>query len=194
MLKVAMLVLALVLLVAGCSRTTVKEEWKDPGYSGRGTGSVVVLVLPPDLEGNRAADEFVAQLGRRGVSAVPGYQAMPGSAASKEAVLARARELGFQSVLVSSFLDRRSELGIYPRQSPSMIMMPDFDLWPSYELVENQYLVFATVLYDAASGKAIWSALSDTFARGSSKKDVRSYVKAVLKKMERQGLLAGAKR
>jgi hypothetical protein len=150
---------------------------------------VVVLVLPPDVEGNRTADEFVTQLGERGISAVAGYKAMPASAASREAVLEKARELGYQMVLVSSFLDRRSELGIYPRQGPSMIMMPDWNMWPAYELVENQYLVFATALYQTATGKAIWSAVSDTFVRGSPQKDLRSYVKAVLKKMERQGLL-----
>lgn len=188
MIRVATM-LALALVVAACSRTTVKDEWKDPGYSGPGISSVVVLVVPPDVEGNRTADEFAQQLAQRGVSAVPGYKAMPDSAASKEAVLAKARELGFQAVLVSSFLDKRRELGIYPYQGPSMIMMPDWNMWPSYEMVENEYLVFATALYDAATGKAIWSAVSDTFVRGSPQKDLKSYVKAVLKKMEKQGLV-----
>ena len=188
MMKVAMM-LVLALLLAGCSRTSVKEEWKDPGYRGPGVRSVVVLVLPPDIEGNRTADEFVAQLGERGISAVAGYKAMPASAATREAVMEKARELGYEMVLVSSFLDRRRELDIYPRQGPSLIMMPGFDIWPSHELVENEYLVFATNLYQVASGKPIWSAVSDTFARGSTQKDLRSYVKAVLRKMERQGLL-----
>lgn len=182
-------VLALVVLVAGCSRTKVVDEWKDPGYSGAAIRSVVVLVLPPDVEGNRTADEFALQLSQRGSTAVPGYKAMPASAASREAVLAKARELGYEKVLVSSFLDRRRELGIYPRQGPSMVMMPDWEPWPNYEFVENEYLVFATALYEVSTGKKIWSALSDTFVRGSPQKDLKSYVKAVLKKMEKQGLV-----
>ena len=149
----------------------------------------MVLVLPPDVEGNRSADQFVAQLKERGISAAPGYKAMPASAASKEGVMAKARDLGFEMVLVSSFLDRKRELAIYPRGSTSMILMPDYDMWPTYEYRENEYVVFATVLYDAATGKPVWSAVSDTFVKGSDKKVSKSYVKAVLKKMERQGLI-----
>lgn len=191
--KKFLLMFAIAMLLAGCAQTKVKTEWKDPGYSGGKLRSVIVLALPPDLEGKQAMDIFASQLAERGVSAVPGYQTTAASAASKEEFMAKARELGYQMVLISRFLDKRSEYALYQRGSSSMLLMPDLYMWPSYEYVENEFLVFATALYDAASGKAVWSAVSDTFVKGSDKKNYQSYVKTVLKKMERQGLVGSEK-
>jgi len=191
--KKFLLMFAIAMLLAGCAQTKVKDEWKDPGYSGGKVRSVIVLALPPDLEGKQAMDEFASQLAERGISAVPGYQTTAASAASKEEFMVKARELGYQMVLISRFLDKRSELGIYQRGSSSMLLMPDLYMWPSYEYVENEFMVFGTALYDAASGKAVWSAVSDTFVKGSDKKNLKSYVKTMLKKMERQGLVGSGK-
>ena len=72
-----------------------------------------------------------------------------------------------------------------------MILAPDSDIWTDYpRYVENVYQVFATVLYDAANGKAIWSAESETAVDGSEKKSRESYVKAMIKRMENKGLIA----
>lgn len=189
MMKKAMMMLALALVLAGCSNTKVRDEWKDPGYQGGAVRSVLVVVLPPDREGNRCADQFVEQLKRRGVKAEAGYRAMPDSPTGREEVLAKAKELGFDSLLASSFLNRKTELAVYPRQNPSVLIAPYYDFWPTHDYVENEYLVFATVLYDTASGKPVWSAVSDTFLKGSDRKASRSYAKAMVKKLERQRLL-----
>jgi hypothetical protein len=177
-------------LLAGCGTTSVKTDWKDPGYLGHGIGSVLVICVPTNLDnGNSCMDEFVSQFKKRGVSAVPAYSAMSVTAPKQE-VIAKARELGLQMVLVSRFLDKKSELEIYPRQGPTMLMFPGwYD--PGYELVPQEYEVIGTVLYEVASGKAIWSAVSDTLAGRSEKKVTKSYVEAMIDKLKHQGLLGG---
>jgi hypothetical protein len=47
-----------------------------------------------------------------------------------------------------------------------------------------------TFVYEAATGTAVWSAVSDTFVGQSQQKVLKSYVKAMLKRMEKGGLLA----
>ncbi|MBJ6724700.1 hypothetical protein [Geomesophilobacter sediminis] len=176
------------LLAAGCSQTTVKTEWKDPAYAGPAVRSVVVLCLPPDSREKQCEDEFITQLKEKGIAATSGHSSIA-SASSRDNALARARQLGVERLLVSRFLQRKSQLDIYPRED-SMLMMPDEELWGGYDYVENRYQVFATVLYDVTRGKPIWTAESDTFERPSEKKTLRSYVKAMVKKMQQRGLLA----
>ena len=88
----------------------------------------------------------------------------------------------------------RSQLDIYPRENTSMLLMPELNIWSSNRYVENEYQVFGTVLYDAVSGKAIWSAVSDTLISRSDKKALESYVRTMLKKMEGQGLISPERR
>jgi hypothetical protein len=175
-------------LLSGCNPTTVQNEWKDPAYQGPGVRALVVLCLPADSKETQCEDEFVRQLREAGVAATPGYS-VAALGAGKEQVLAKARDLGIERVLVSRFLENKTQLDAYHRQT-SMILMPDYDMWNNYQFVENQYLVFGTMLYDAESGKTIWSAISDTFVKTSEQKSLTSYVKKMVKKMEKQKLLA----
>jgi len=172
----------------GCSATTVQTEWKDPGYHGPALNSLVVACLPADSKERECEDAFVRQFSQQGVRATPAYRASS-APVGRDALLAKARELGLKRVLVSRFVENKSQLDVYHRQT-SMILMPDYDMWNDYQFVENQYLVFGTMLYDADTGKTIWSAVSDTFVRSSEKKSLDSYVQAMIKKMEKQGLLA----
>jgi len=189
--KTVMPLLAVVaLFVAGCASTTVNDEWRAPGYSGRVIRSVVVVGLPVgSVIGNQCSDEIAGQLGKRGISATPGYTSMP-AAPSMEGATAKARESGRDAVLVCRFVERKSQLDVYPREDQSMMLRRDMEIWPTNEYVEHNYDVFQTILYDAATGKAIWSAMSDTYASRSEKKVLESYVKTMLKQMERQGLIA----
>jgi hypothetical protein len=173
----------------GCSQTTLRSEWKDPGYTGPGVRSVVVLCLPSDTKEKECEDEFVRQLQKAGISAAPGYSTTAEASVSKESALAKAREMGISRVLVSRFLQYRSQLDVYPENN-SMMLMPDYDMWSTHRFVENQYQVFGTVLYDSLNGKTIWSAVSDTVLQSSEKKSVESYVRAMIKKLERQQLLS----
>jgi hypothetical protein len=176
-------------VLSGCSQTTVNTEWRDPGYVGPGVRSLVVLCLPADSKEKECEDEFVRQLQEAGISATPGHSTTAAAFSSKKGSMEMAREMGVSMVLVSRFLERRSQLDVYPVQNRSMLLMPDYDMWSDYRLVENQYQVYGTVLYDVSNGKAIWSAESDTFVHTKDKKTLESYVKAMIKKMKKQGLL-----
>ena len=93
----------------GCSQTALKTEWKDPGYTGPVVSSVVVLCLPADSKEKECEDEFVRQLKRTGIDAVPGRGAAAASA-SEESSLAKAREMGVGMVLVSRFMQKKREV------------------------------------------------------------------------------------
>lgn len=175
-------------MLSGCSATTVQTEWKDPGYKGPAVSSLMVVCLPADSKERECEDQFVRQLTAEGIHATAAYStsSMP---VRREAVMEKARELGLTRVLASRFVKNKSQLDVYHRQT-SMILMPDYDMWNDYQFVENQYLVFGTMLFDAQTGKTIWSAVSDTYVRSNERKGMDSYVKAMIKKMEKQGLLS----
>lgn len=180
--------IVLTVLVTGCASTTIDRQWRDPGYRGPGARSAIVVGLPAESPaGLGCTDEFVKQLRERQIQAVPGY----GTAAvlSKERGIEKARELGVDVLLVCRFLERRTQLDIYPRDTETLLLGPNVELWSPVEYVENPYDVFGTAVYDAATGKAIWSAESDTYAGTSQKKIIPSYVKAMVRKLEEEGLL-----
>jgi hypothetical protein len=184
------LILAMVAaLMAGCSMTTVHGEWNEPGGRGQSFNSFLVVGLPDNSAiGNECADEFVKQLTQRGVAATAGYRVLP-LRPPREAVMAKARELGRYAVLVSNFREQRTQLDVYPSQDQSMLLWPDLYTRSPDQVVANKYDVFATSLYDSTTGQAVWSALSDTLAGESERTVLKSYVKAILKKMEKEGLL-----
>jgi hypothetical protein len=187
--KLFLLLLVAAAFTAGCSMTTVHDEWKEPGTRGHSFKSFLVIGLPDNSPiGNECADEFVKHLKERGVKATAGYAVLP-PRSQREAVMAKAREIGSYAVLVSTFRERRSQLDIYPSQDQSLLLWPDLYMWSPDQVVENNYDVFATFLYDSTTGQPVWSALSDTLAGQSERKVLKSYVKAILRKMEKEGLL-----
>jgi hypothetical protein len=183
------------LSLAGCASTTVQREWKDPAYRSRLMHSALVLGLPAGYETGRGCmNEFVRQLGERAVSARPAYGSSAPPAITRAATIAKAREAGADVVLVCRFMQKRTQLDVYPGESPSAIMMPDWYMWEGPEYVENQYDVFGTMLYETATGKPVWSAISDTSVSAADKKIMESYVKKMLKRMEEQGLVGPARK
>ncbi|BCS52531.1 hypothetical protein [Geobacter sp. SVR] len=176
------------LLFSGCASTEVTNRWRDPQYNGRFISAVVVCLTADSAVARECRDIFVRQLSRRGVRAVPGTGTM--STSSQDA-RAGARERGLEMVLVSRFMDKRSELEFYYREG-SMLFMPHSDIWSEgVNTRENEFELFTTVLYDVASGKAVWSASSSTYVAGSQEKVLTSFVEAMLDEMERQGLIDG---
>ena len=188
MIRIAMLA-AVLWWVSGCSGTSVKSEWMNPGYRGHGVRSVVVLCLPVDSKEKECEDEFVRQLARADVSAIPGYSTSTAST-SKESVMRKAKDKGISRVLVSRFMKTKEKWEPVWPESTNIQGVPDYGTYYDYHLEKSDYLVFSSVLYDVANGKAIWAAQSDTFVGSSQKKSLKSYVKAVIKKMEHLGLLA----
>lgn len=185
--RVIVLLAVVASLVAGCSTTTVNHAWKDPAYTGKGVDSVMVVGLPMNSPvGHECTDNFVTELEKRGISAARGYNSLP-EQASQEAALAKTKELGLDGMLVCRFLQRKTEVDLYPSGGSMFFFGPMF--WQPYDYVENKYDVFGTVIYDTSTGKPIWSADSDTLAGRSSKKTLQSYVKAMIKQMEEQRVI-----
>jgi hypothetical protein len=188
--------LLLVLALGGCASTEVQQEWRDPGYRGGGAGSVLVVGLPAGSPtGLGCMNEFVKQLNEQGIPATPGYDSSTGATATRETTMAKAQEVRADKLLVCRFLNKETQLDIYPREGGSMLLRHrDIDIWGPNEYVQNEYQVFSTILYHADTGKPIWSAVSDTSSLRSEEKVYRSYVDAVIKQLQHQGLINAGKK
>ena len=186
--RALVIVLLVVGLLSGCSHTSVRDEWMNPSYQGPPVHSVLVLCLPADSKEKECEDDFVTKFAKRGIAATPGYSTAALSA-SRASAMAKAREMGVPRLLVSRFVKQQTVIEAYPIDSADL-MWPEYDMWMDYEYVQSDYLVFATILYDTATGKTIWAAESETLERPSERKNMMSYVKAMVWKMEHQRLVA----
>ena len=177
------------MLLFGCvPTTTVKTNWKDPAYRGAVSHSMLVICSPIREEEGWCDAEFAAQLKEEGITATQGHT-VSASADSLAKAFATAQKLGINTVLVSCFEGVKSQLDLYPGESPNRVLSPTSQHWSDRQYQRNDYQLFRTVLYDAATGKVIWMATSATLLYSSGRRTMESYARAVIKEMRRQKLL-----
>lgn len=162
-------------LLAACVTTKFTDVWIDENYQAN-PDKILVIGISNTPAGRRLfEDEFVKELQNYGTDAVAGYTVLPDQPqADIRAILAKATEIGADTVLITKYIGRRT------RTSPS--------LWATYE---DQYMETQTNIYDVQSGKVVWTAASETWITDykSNKSQIRSFAKVVLKELSKQKVL-----
>jgi hypothetical protein len=145
-------------------------------------------------------DEFVKQLKTLGIRALESYNILTDEKSSdKDAIAQKLAELGADSALITRLTDKKS---VYVCTAPNNFCPPSYyDKLEDYYwfgamhanstdyLKETQYAIMETNLYDAVKDKLVWSASSNTEINGSDRQYIKSYVKAIVKKLAEQNLL-----
>jgi hypothetical protein len=187
------------LLTTSCSPISVKAVWKDPAYAKLPRKVFVVAVLDNLTNRRLLEDSFVGTLQRHGLEAVAAYTLFGGiEPRDRELVIAKVKESGADSVLVTRVVDRRTEAH-YVSRSPSSSFT---GTWPSsygnaftttyysptYRVTED-YATAETNFYDAASETLAWTISSETWLNGSARTLLQDYVAAVIDAMRNDGIL-----
>ncbi len=188
-------ILAISLIAAAaCSSTKLNSVWADPNYTGGAFRKLMIIGLGA-TEGGRAAfenslaDAFLKQ-GVMGVSST-GYFASA-SDMTREGVRSWVERDGYQGVLVSRLVD-------VDRQY--QVVEPTYtDLWgywgyygtvmtsPGY-VSEQTTLRITTDLFDAATGKVVYTAESKSFDPGSREQAIRELTALLDEDLTKRGLL-----
>lgn len=197
----------LLVLLFGCSTTTLTGVWQDPAYSGKKIHKVLVVgISAQDVYRRLFEDEFSLQLKAHGVEAVQGYTLFSDAELrDRNAVAERIKNMGFDAMLVSRMVGKRTEEYVQPGHTyvQPYFYQPHYyrDGWytyysQSYEIineppyvVQYQVLTMESNLYDAVADKLIWGAVSDTTVQGKVESVLKSYVKVVMDALAKSNLL-----
>jgi len=176
--------IAIAALFASCSTSKVTFFFKDASYQKQPRKVLVLAVVRKPVVRRVVEDEFVRRFRDRGIEALRGYTVFPGDElATKEALERELMAGGFDALLLMRLMDPRSDLPGAPgaatgqQGSPAG---PGSGGWPAYYsacyaavyspnyTLEDKYALAETSLYDVATEKLIWTAVSETWLGGQN--------------------------
>ncbi len=194
------MVVSLSVLVS-CTGTKVVSEWKDDQYKGRPAKVFVIAASNDRGPRSLVEDEFVRQLKARGTVAVASYKEFAADAkVTKEDVLSKVRETGADAILVMRFL--RKEAGDTHTPLSRYAVPQGFETsWDAYYggattdvgvrdiSYDYDVITMETTLYDAATRRPLWSALSDTTYQGSAIKQIKPLTSTIVRRLADEKLI-----
>ena len=191
--RVAGASLGLAVLAACSTPTSQSDVWKSPTYAAGPMKNIVVFGGRMDqTERHTLEDGFVSALGSYGVHATPSYAMFPESQVPPDPATVRStlQSAGYDGALVSTLK------GV----SEQVLVAPDADwaggfygaYWgagaPVYAETD-EYVKFETTLWNPASGKMVWSAVTQTENPTSGKDFVSSLTKSIVPSLAKAGLI-----
>jgi hypothetical protein len=172
-------------MLNACSTTRLEGTWINPQYQRVDLQRVLVLgVMGNDTYQRLYEDSLSRALNRRGVLAEPGYALFPSrKRPSEEAMAGEIANKGYDTMLVSTVTDRRTEKiivpgdGYYswgPPYAPPYYSRRWYDFYTrSYDMIHQpdyietyKILTVQSNLYDTKSEELIWSATTETLVDG----------------------------
>ena len=207
--------LLLTLLIAGgfylqnCGTSTkVIGSYSSPDASSKTYNKVMVIGLTSNVVARRnIEDQLAAALIKEGVGATASISVFAPSymqkEPSKDEVINKIRQDGFDGILTVGLLDERTETRYVPGTTSYApvsrygyygsfggyysTMYPTF-YDPGYYTTDKTYVV-ETNLYDAQSEKLVWSAQTETYDPSNPESGARSFSAAIADRMGRDGII-----
>jgi len=189
-------------LLASCAGTKLVAQWKDDAYQGHPAKIFVIGQSKEYGPRTLVEDEFVRQLKARGNDAIASYTVLPREEKpEKEAVLKKVQELGADVIILVKFL--KKEVGDTHTPVRRYAVPQGFDTsWDSYyggvstdvgvRDVSYDYdaVTMETTLFQTATRKPIWSALSQTtYQSGGPIKQIKPFTTAIVKDLVQERLV-----
>ena len=199
MLNVVMVMFCSLYMVA-CATTDLKAVWRDEAYKSQPKKVLVIAMFKNPTVRRLVEDEFRNHLKYRGTDAAVGYDVFPGSELpTKETVAEQIKARGFDALLLTRLVDTRTETRTVPGSAtyaPAPYGVPMRGYYgggystvysPAYQ-VEDRFATVELSLYDVATEKLIWTAMSDTWLSEGEQKLVKDYVALMMESMRKQKL------
>lgn len=195
----------LALFLVGCTTTRLTLVWMDEAYQGYRLDNVLVMGVSDRTMMRRAfEDKFVKQFEAAGIRVVSSAAVMPGEhKLTREAIEPEMKKLGMDAVVITHLVGVDKESVYFP---PQTYVVPR-----TYHYYRHYYTVYdyvhtpgyystykivrlETNIFDSKTGKAIWSAQSETLDPQSAEKLMDSLISVVIKDLRKKKLLQAPKR
>lgn len=192
---------AVLALSLGCaatrSRTTVTEQWRDPGYS-KGRMNTLVVLAPnvPQPTRRSVEDRFVNELQDEGVRAAQSYKILGDQPFDRDLARSRLVGTGYDGALIVEF--EAVDTTTTPPPQPNFFSAPYHSPWPSeYQAprMTTEYTMNVdTSLWDLRDDKRVWNATTKVENPVTRRDLAKRMSKKVVAELSSRGLVGQSPR
>lgn len=199
LLQRGILIFLLLLLTTSCAKTKALEVWQDEDYSQSLGKIMIIAAARQDFVRNMFENVMAADLKKHGLQAVPSHEVLPpfGDTFNAEMVLAKARELGVESIMLVRSLSKEALVNYQPgRPRYGWVYVADENstfygrgFMTSTDRYDSVLLNVLTNIYNVDSENVIWLSLSEVWVDGTKEGAVRPFSAALVKQLEKSKMI-----
>ncbi len=186
---------AMAMFAVGCSTSTsLTDIWRDPSYAAAPMRNMLVFGgRMGQTDRHILEDAFVNALAMHGVHATPSYWLFPGELPDTNEARAAAQRAGVDGFLVASMRGVNEVTRLVPGYTGGFwdgYYGPGWGAaWGAGYVVSDTFVKFETSIWDARSGRLVWSALTETENPSSGRDFVKSVLNKVMPTIAKAGLV-----
>jgi len=204
--RVLVFMMPLLLLLAACSSTNVTNSWADKNVAESNFKKVLVVAMVPEKQRDlrqQLESEMVDDLTKRGYNAISAYNEYGPKAftgVDEKQVVTRLQRSNVDGVITVALQDKETSKNYVPgnvRYEPYVVYNRFWRRYmtyyntvytPGYTERRTNYF-FETNLYDVNNNQLLYSAQSESFDPSSASQIANEVSKAVVKDMQKKGIL-----
>jgi PBP1b-binding outer membrane lipoprotein LpoB len=184
--------LSFALLIISCAGTEVTQKQFDDAYKGKPVSDILVIAVTGNEHNRRSYEKkFVAHLKSAGVDAIASEEVMPMPADLKlktEPILDAVNQYNNDAVIITQLIGKEDK-DIHTRGPATRMGFFYYSLDPGYSSTSTTVRL-ETNLYDAKTGKLIWSGNSKTLSNDETDQIMNEIIKTVINNLKIDKVIA----
>ena len=178
-------------LIISCAGTDVTQKQVDDAYKEKPVSDILVIAITGNEHNRRSFEKkFVAYLKSVGVDAVASEESIPMPPdldLKKETILNAVDQYENDAVIITQLIGKEAR-DVYNRGGVTRMGYFSYSRNPGYSSTSTTVRL-ETNLYDAKTGKLIWSGMSKTLSKDSTDHIMNDVIKAVITKLKQNKLI-----
>ena len=178
-------------LIISCAGTDVTQKQVDEAYKEKPVSDILVIAITGNEHNRRSFEKkFVAYLKSVGVDAVASEESIPMPPdldLKKETILNAVNQYENDAVIITQLTGKEAR-DVYNRGGVTRMGYFSYSRNPGYSSTSTTVRL-ETNLYDAKTGKLIWSGMSKTLSKDSTDHIMNDVIKAVITKLKQNKLI-----
>jgi hypothetical protein len=179
-------------LIISCAGTELTQKQVDDAYKGKPVSDILVIAITGNEHNRRSFEKkFVAHLKSVGVDAIASEEVIPMPAdlkLKKETILEAVNQYKNDAVIITQLIGKEKK-DVHTRGGATRIGFFSYSRDPGYSSTSTTVRL-ETNLYDAKTGKLIWSGKSKTLSDDSTDQIMNDVIKAVINNLKKNKLIA----
>ncbi|MGD8211327.1 MAG: hypothetical protein PVH37_09800 [Desulfobacterales bacterium] len=179
-------------LIISCAGTEVTQKQVDDAYKGKPVSDILVIAVTGNEHNRRSYEKkFVAHLKSAGVDAIASEKVMPMPADLKlktETIVDAVNQYENDAVIITQLIGKESK-DIRTRGPATRMGFFYYSLDPGYSSTSTTVRL-ETNLYDAKTGKLIWSGNSKTLSNDETDQIMNEIIKTVINNLKMDKVIA----
>ena len=184
--------ISVALLILSCAGTEISQTQVADAYKGAPVSNIMVIAITGNEHNRRTYEKkFVARLKSVGVKAIASEASVPmppDLQLKKETILSAVNQYQNDAVIITQLVGKEQE-DVHTRGSVARFGFFRYTRQPGISST-NTTVRLETNLYDAKTGKLIWSGQSKTMSRDSTDKIINEVIKAVINNWQKNKIIA----